>query len=165
MAAGRYKISLLVLKKYFTRSVRSLVKYFSTLKEKFHTSAWPGNIFYLQLWLFIPKVLKNAPMNIYPLRKCTWHAFVIIGGWGWGRGGGGGGVNSKWNNPDIFVYVSLPHRCCTHTYNRIAFTIKFTKVISKVGTIILSNVWLKYPPLSCADEHLTRGPFLSINLK
>ena len=30
-------------------------------------------------------------------------------------GGGGGGANSKWNNPDVFVYVSLPHSCCTHT--------------------------------------------------
>lgn len=59
---------------------------------------------------------------------------------GVGGGGGVGGVNSKWTNPDVFVYVSLPHSCCTHTYNRIAFTIKFTKVISKVGTIILSNV-------------------------
>ena len=55
-------------------------------------------------------------------------------------GGGGGGVNSKWNNPNILEYVSLPPCCCTHTYNRIVFTIKFTKVISNVGTIILSNV-------------------------
>ena len=35
MAAWRYEISLLVLKKYFTCSLRSLVKYFSTLEEKF----------------------------------------------------------------------------------------------------------------------------------
>ena len=35
MAAWRYKISLLVLKKYFTRLLCSLVKYFSTLEEKF----------------------------------------------------------------------------------------------------------------------------------
>ena len=35
MAAWRYEISLLELKKYFTRSLRSLVKYFSTLEEKF----------------------------------------------------------------------------------------------------------------------------------
>ena len=41
MAAWRYEISLLVLKKYFTRSLRSLVKYFSTLEEKFHISARP----------------------------------------------------------------------------------------------------------------------------
>ena len=35
MAPWRYEISLLVLKKYFTCSLRSLVKYFSTLEEKF----------------------------------------------------------------------------------------------------------------------------------
>ena len=39
MAARRYEISLLVLKKYFTRSLRSLVKYFSTLEEKFLCAA------------------------------------------------------------------------------------------------------------------------------
>ena len=37
MAAWRYEISLLVLKKYFTRSLRLIVKYFSTLEEKFRT--------------------------------------------------------------------------------------------------------------------------------
>ena len=46
MATWRYGISLLVLKKYFTRSLRSLVKYFSTLEEKFHISAQPSNIRY-----------------------------------------------------------------------------------------------------------------------
>ena len=35
MAVRRYEISLLVLQKYFTRSLRSLVEYFSTLEEKF----------------------------------------------------------------------------------------------------------------------------------
>ena len=44
MAAWRNEISLLVLKKYFTRSQRSLVKYFSTLEEKFRISARPCNI-------------------------------------------------------------------------------------------------------------------------
>ena len=39
MVAWRYEISLPVLKKYFTRSLRSLVKYFLTLKEKFRISA------------------------------------------------------------------------------------------------------------------------------
>ena len=34
MVAWRYKISLLVVKNYFTHSLRSLVKYFSTLEEK-----------------------------------------------------------------------------------------------------------------------------------
>ena len=33
--------------KYFTRSLRSLVKYFSTLEEKFRISARPCNILYL----------------------------------------------------------------------------------------------------------------------
>ena len=47
MAAWRYEISLLVLKKYFTRSLRSLVKYFSTREEKFRISARPCNILYL----------------------------------------------------------------------------------------------------------------------
>ena len=47
MAAWRYKISLLELKKYFTRSPRSLVKYFSTLEEKFRISVRPCNILYL----------------------------------------------------------------------------------------------------------------------
>ena len=47
MAAWRYEISLLVLKKYFTRSLRSLAKYFSTREEKFRISKWPCNILYL----------------------------------------------------------------------------------------------------------------------
>ena len=51
MAAWRYEISLLVLKKYFTRSLRSLVKYFSTREEKFCISKRPSNILYV---LFIP---------------------------------------------------------------------------------------------------------------
>ena len=47
MAAWRYEISLLVLKKYLTRSLRSLLKYFSTLEEKFRIFAWPCNILYV----------------------------------------------------------------------------------------------------------------------
>ena len=47
MAAWRYEISLLVLKKYLSRSLRSLVKYFSTLEEKFRISARPCNILYI----------------------------------------------------------------------------------------------------------------------
>ena len=47
MAAWRYEISLLVFKKYFTRSLRSLVRYFSTLEEKFRISVWPCNILYI----------------------------------------------------------------------------------------------------------------------
>ena len=47
MATWRYEISLLVLKKYFTRSLHSLVKYFSTLEEKFRISVRPCNILYV----------------------------------------------------------------------------------------------------------------------
>ena len=42
-----YKISLLALKKYFTCSLRSLVKYISTREEKFLISARPCNILQL----------------------------------------------------------------------------------------------------------------------
>ena len=55
MVAWRCEISLLVLTKYFTRSLRSLVKYFSTLEEKFRISARPCNILYMHppnLYLF-----------------------------------------------------------------------------------------------------------------
>ena len=49
MAAWRYEISLLMLKKYFTRSPRSLVKYFSTLEQKFRISVRPCNILYISM--------------------------------------------------------------------------------------------------------------------
>ena len=45
-----YEITLLVLKKYFTRSLRSLMKYLSTLEEKFRISAQPSNILYFILY-------------------------------------------------------------------------------------------------------------------
>ena len=50
MAASRYEISLLVLKKYFTSERNERVKYFSTLEGKFRISARPCNI----LYIFIP---------------------------------------------------------------------------------------------------------------
>ena len=53
MTAWRYKISLLVLQKYFTRSLRSLVKYFSTLEEKFRISVQPCNILYILVNLLL----------------------------------------------------------------------------------------------------------------
>ena len=49
MVAWRYGIYLLVFKKYFTRSLHSLVKYFSTLEKKFRISARPCNILYICL--------------------------------------------------------------------------------------------------------------------
>ena len=59
MATWRYKISLLLLKKYFTRSLRSLVKYFSPLEEKFRISAWPCNILY---YIDTSVLLENKPL-------------------------------------------------------------------------------------------------------
>ena len=47
MAAWRYEVSLPLLKTFFTRSPRSLVKYFSTLEEKFRISARLCNILYI----------------------------------------------------------------------------------------------------------------------
>ena len=48
MAAWRYEISLLVLKNISVdRSLRSIVKYFSTLEEKFRITARPCNTFFL----------------------------------------------------------------------------------------------------------------------
>ena len=47
MVARRYEISLRVLKKYFTRSLSSLVKYFSTLEEKFRISKRPCNVLFI----------------------------------------------------------------------------------------------------------------------
>ena len=47
MATRRHEISLLVLKKYFTRSLRSLVKYFSILEEKFRISKQPCNVLFI----------------------------------------------------------------------------------------------------------------------
>ena len=47
MAAWRYEVSLLVLEKYFIRSLRSLVKYFSTLEEKFRISKRPCNVLFI----------------------------------------------------------------------------------------------------------------------
>ena len=47
MAAWRYEISFLMLKKYFKISLRSLVKCFSTLEEKVCISALPSNILYI----------------------------------------------------------------------------------------------------------------------
>ena len=49
MVAWRYGIYLLVFKKYFTRSLHSLVKYFSTLEKKFRISSRPCNILYICL--------------------------------------------------------------------------------------------------------------------
>ena len=49
------------VEKYFTRSLRSLVKYFSTLEEKFRTSARPCNILY-----FLRPHSPLQPLAIFP---------------------------------------------------------------------------------------------------
>ena len=46
MVAWRYEIFSSHVENYFTRSLRSLVKYFSTLEDKFRISARPCNILY-----------------------------------------------------------------------------------------------------------------------
>ena len=61
MATWRYGISPLVLKKYFTYSLCSLVKYFSTLKEKFCISTRPCNILYFYSNDSIKKLIYLLP--------------------------------------------------------------------------------------------------------
>ena len=68
MAAWRYEISLLVLKKYFTHTLHSLVKFFSTLEEKFCISMRPCNILYLLRPLSWYKITDRMP---------EWHLFGI----------------------------------------------------------------------------------------
>ena len=75
MAAWRYEISLLLLKKYFTRSLCSLVKHFSTLEEKFRISARPCNILYLccpcikLLQRPCTESSKNSPSDMISLNR------------------------------------------------------------------------------------------------
>ena len=76
MAAWRYEISLLVLKKYFTRSLRSLVKYFSTLEEKFRISKRPCNILYLS---FSSVDVRGAGTRDETLRTSAWEAISSRG--------------------------------------------------------------------------------------
>ena len=60
MAAWRYEISFLVLKKYFTSERSERVKYFSTLEEKFHISARPCNILYISLNTFRTRISSTS---------------------------------------------------------------------------------------------------------
>ena len=59
MAAWRYEISLLVLKKYFMSERSERVKCFSTLKEKFCISVRPCNI----LYCFVSHGVQYCIMN------------------------------------------------------------------------------------------------------
>ena len=84
MAAWRYEISLLVLKKYFTSERSERVKYFSTREEKFRISARPCNILYFFLtrkW-YIEHTLvcyHRSRRNLLTLYKpfgINYHSFV-----------------------------------------------------------------------------------------
>ena len=78
MAAWRYEISHLVLKKYFTRSMRSLVKYFSTLEEKFRISAQPCNILYVLVsYSGIPVLFYFRTCFIYPVAEFVF-IFIVV---------------------------------------------------------------------------------------
>ena len=68
MSAWRYEISLLLLKKYFTRSLLPLVKYFSTLEEKFCISSRPSNILYLT------HPQSNIKIQILDVPYSLWYA-------------------------------------------------------------------------------------------
>ena len=65
MAAWRYEISLLVLKKYFTSERSERVKYFSILEEKFRISARPCNILSIYINQFCCIFTKNTTVAIH----------------------------------------------------------------------------------------------------
>ena len=73
-----------VLKKYFTRSLRPLMKYFSTLEEKFRISKRPCNILYLALFntiLNFTSVLVNKIqyiLNILPWDWCAVKTAIFV---------------------------------------------------------------------------------------
>ena len=83
MAAWRYKISLLVLKKYFTRSLRSsLMKFFSTLEEKFRFSARPCNILYILRTGSLWQGSTVQDQKAMGFENHTRHTFVFEFCWG-----------------------------------------------------------------------------------
>ena len=70
------------VEKYFTRSLRSLVKYFSTLEEKFRISARPCNILYI--------LNKLSYSNAHVLIHFRFFLFVVVNlllFFFWGGGG------------------------------------------------------------------------------
>ena len=74
------------VEKYFTRSLRSLVKYFSTLEEKFRISARPCNILHLlhqtlNTFLSGCTFLSLSDCNIsspIQLRATSMHVFILM---------------------------------------------------------------------------------------
>ena len=70
------------VEKYFTRSPRSLVKYFSTLVEKFRISARPCNI----LYLLVSAAVEQTSFEICVIwkyinltRECTLCYMITVG--------------------------------------------------------------------------------------
>ena len=70
MAAQRNEISLLVLKKYFTCSLRSLVKYFPTLEEKFRISKRPCNVLFITRYLNTNEILNHFTQIVFWSERC-----------------------------------------------------------------------------------------------
>ena len=72
------------VEKYFTRSLRSLVKYFSTLEEKFCISAWPCNILYFFFFfsLFALEIrfflISPQPPSLHFKYRGTVHLIVLF---------------------------------------------------------------------------------------
>ena len=79
MAAWRYIISLLVLKKYFTHSLCSLVKHFSTLKEKFGISERQCTILYVYIffsYINITLSLNKAHRKSRTILQGNWKLWI-----------------------------------------------------------------------------------------
>ena len=67
------------VKKYFTRSLRSLVKYCSTLEEEFRISAWPRNILHLcsVRWIANPD-LSRWPISMFRTKHFHLRKVLIV---------------------------------------------------------------------------------------
>ena len=79
MAAWRYIISLLVLKKCFTHSLCSLVKHFSTLKEKFRISERQCTILYVYIffsYINITLSLNKAHRKSRTILQGNWKLWI-----------------------------------------------------------------------------------------
>ena len=103
------------VEKYFTRSLRSLVKYFSTLEEKFRISARPCNILYFSTdrnILNLQKILDHfCPLWLsicYQVFRYCFLSFSFLFFWGGGGGGGaeGGPKGGPEGGPNIKMHVS-----------------------------------------------------------
>ena len=97
MAAWRYEISLLVLKKYFTSERSERLKYSSTLEEKFRISARPCNILYL--WYLLKTSSKYTITDCVALQKDIRWMYWYLREARVGKG--------KMNNFAVMYYVTI----------------------------------------------------------